>query len=204
MGSAVLILAGLAGLLVGAELLVRGASALAAGLGIRPIVIGLTVVSLGTSLPELAIGIDAARQGSPGLAVGNIVGTNLINLLFILGLAALLRPISFARPTLRFDLPAMTAASLALWLLALDGRLTRGDGIGLGVAGVAYTAGVLWTSRQEPEAPASVGQASTPVAAGGHRRPLRHLLALVAGIAVLIAGAELLVDGATEVARSRR
>jgi cation:H+ antiporter len=94
MWSALLILAGLAGLLVGAELLVRGSTALAFRLGIRPIVIGLTVVSLGTSLPELAIGIDAARQGSPGLAVGNIVGTNLINILFILGLSALLRPIT--------------------------------------------------------------------------------------------------------------
>jgi Ca2+/Na+ antiporter len=86
-----LILAGLAGLLVGAELLVRGSNALASRLGIRPMVIGLTVVSLGTSLPELAIGVDAARQGSPGLAVGNIVGTNLVDILFILGLSALMR-----------------------------------------------------------------------------------------------------------------
>ncbi|HET7518213.1 MAG TPA: sodium:calcium antiporter, partial [Actinomycetes bacterium] len=74
---------------MGAELLVRGSTALASRLGIRPMVIGLTVVSLGTSLPELAIGIDAARQGSPGVAVGNIVGTNLVNILFILGLGAL-------------------------------------------------------------------------------------------------------------------
>jgi cation:H+ antiporter len=72
--SALLIVAGLAGLLVGADLLVRGGAALAAQLGVKPIVVGLTVVSLGTSLPELAIGVDAVRQGSPGLAVGNIVG----------------------------------------------------------------------------------------------------------------------------------
>ena len=135
MSSALRILAGLAGLLVGAELLVRGATALASRLGIRPMVIGLTVVSLGTSLPELAIGIDAARQGSPGLALGNIVGANLINILFILGLSALIRPITFERPTLRFDLPAMTAVSLALWLLALDGSLARVDGIALLLAG---------------------------------------------------------------------
>ena len=83
MSSALLIVAGLAGLLVGAELLVRGAAGFAAQLGVRPIVVGLTVVALGTSLPELAIGIDAVRQGSPGLAVGNIVGANLINILFI-------------------------------------------------------------------------------------------------------------------------
>ena len=84
-------------------------------------VIGLTVVSLGTSLPELAVGIDAAVSGSPGLAVGNIVGTNLVNLLLILGLSAALVPVAFHRRTLRFDLPAMTVAALVLYLLALDG-----------------------------------------------------------------------------------
>jgi Ca2+/Na+ antiporter len=115
MWSALLILAGLAGLLVGAELLVRGATALATRLGIRPIVIGLTVVSLGTSLPELAIGIDAALQGSPGLAVGNIVGANLINILFILGLSALIRPITFERLTLRFDLWSQPAWRCGFW-----------------------------------------------------------------------------------------
>jgi cation:H+ antiporter len=134
--SAVLIAAGLAGLLFGADLLVRGASALASRLGVRPIVIGLTVVALGTSLPELAVGLDSVRQGSPGLAVGNIVGTNLVNILFILGLSALIRPIAFERRTLRFDLPAMTGASLALWLLALDGSLSAVDGTIL-CAGVA-------------------------------------------------------------------
>src|SRR5215831_8846488 len=112
MSSALLIVAGLAGLLLGADLLVRGGAALAAQLGVRPIVIGLTVVALGTSLPELAVGIDAVRQGSAGLAVGNIVGTNLVNILFILGFSALIRPIAFERRTLRFDLPAMTVASL--------------------------------------------------------------------------------------------
>ena len=107
MSSVLLLIAGLAGLLIGAELLVRGGSNLAIRLSITPIVIGLTVVSIGTSTPELAIGIDAARQGSPGLAVGNIVGTNLVNLLLILGISALIRPIpldsriSSVRPTRR-------------------------------------------------------------------------------------------------------
>jgi cation:H+ antiporter len=95
---------------LGADLLVRGGAALASHLGVRPIVIGLTVVAVGTSLPELAVGIGAVRQGSPGLAVGNIVGTTLVNILFILGPSALIRPIAFERRTLRFDLPAMTGA----------------------------------------------------------------------------------------------
>src|SRR5262245_32609329 len=102
MPDTLLIVGGLAALVVGAELLVRGGSGLAASLGIRPMVIGLTVVSLGTSVPELAIGIDAAVSGSPELAVGNVVGANLVNLLLVLGLSALLVPVVLERRTLRF------------------------------------------------------------------------------------------------------
>src|SRR5262245_20626220 len=145
-----LIVGGLAALIVGAELLVRGGSGLAARLGIRPMVIGLTVVSLGTSVPELAIGIDSALSGSPGIAAGNVVGTNLVNVLFILGLSALLVPVVFQRRTLTFELPAMTAAALALYLLSLDGTLGRADGLLLLVAGVAYTLVLLRISRREP------------------------------------------------------
>src|SRR5262245_46681362 len=138
MSSLLLIVLGLAALLFGAEVLVRGGTGLATWFGIRPMVIGLTVVSLGTSVPELAVGIDAAVSGSPGLAVGNIVGTNLVNVLFILGLSALLVPVMFQRRTLRFDLPAMTGAALALYLLALDGRLGRADGLLLLGGGAVY------------------------------------------------------------------
>jgi cation:H+ antiporter len=99
MPDVLLIAGGLAVLIVGAEFLVRGGTGLAAWLGIRPMVIGATVVSLGTSVPELAIGIDAALTGSPDLAVGNIVGTNLVNILLILGLSALLVPAAFRRRT---------------------------------------------------------------------------------------------------------
>jgi cation:H+ antiporter len=192
--SALLIVAGLAGLLAGADLLVRGGAALAGQLGIRPIVVGLTVVALGTSLPELAIGIDAVRQGSPGLAVGNIVGTNLVNILFILGLGALISPIAFERRTLRFDLPAMTGASLVLWLLAMDGTLTRVDGAVLCAGGVAYTAGVVWTSRRDPGGDDDVEPAE--------RQVLLRVLMVLAGLALVLVGAELLVDGAIDVARS--
>jgi cation:H+ antiporter len=160
-------------------------------------VIGLTVVALGTSLPELAIGIDAVRQGSPGLAVGNIVGATLVSILFILGLSALIRPIAFERRTLRFELPAMTAASLALWLLASDGSLSRVDGTILFLGGAAFTAGIVWTSRKEP-----VPEDYERTAARGRRGPLLHVLALVAGIALVLVGAELLVDGSVDVARS--
>jgi cation:H+ antiporter len=129
--SVLLLIAGLAGLLIGAELLVRGGSNLAIRLGVTPIVIGLTVVSIGTSMPELAIGIDAARQGSPGLAVGNIVGTNLVNLLLILGISALIRPIPLDSRILRFDLPVMAAAAVLVFIMARDGFLDRVDFIGV-------------------------------------------------------------------------
>jgi cation:H+ antiporter len=202
MPSGLLIVAGLAGLLIGADLLVRGGAALASGLGVRPIVVGLTVVALGTSLPELAIGIDAVRQGSPGLAVGNIVGTNLVNILFILGLSALIMPIAFERRTLRFDLPAMTAACLALWLLALDGSLSRVDGIVLCLGGVAYTAGIIWTSRQESASVLEDYESHSEQARRGGRGLLLRVLTMLAGIALVLAGAELLVDGSIDIARS--
>src|SRR5215813_1335080 len=184
MPSALLLVAGLAGLLVGADLLVRGGAALASHLGIKPIVVGLTVVAVGTSLPELAVGIDAVREGSPGLAVGNIVGTNLVNILFILGLSALIMPIAFERRTLRFDLPAMTAASLFLWLLARDGSLTRIDGTILFLGGAAYTAGIVWTSRRE-SAPVSADYASH-AARTTRRRLLLRILLLLAGIGLVL------------------
>src|SRR5262245_26181680 len=149
MTDALLIIGGLAALIVGAEVLVQTATNLASWLGIRPMMIGLTVVSLGTSVPELAVGIDAAGRGNGGLAVGNIVGTNLVNLLLILGLSAALIPIALHRATLRFDLPAMTAAALLLFVLAIDGRLTRPDGIILLLGGIAYTAGLVQVGRRE-------------------------------------------------------
>src|SRR5262245_57030373 len=195
MSSALIIVAGLAGLLVGADLLVRGGAAVASHLGVRPIVIGLTVVALGTSLPELAVGIDAVRQESPGLAVGNIVGTNLVNILFILGLSALIRPIAFERRTLRFDLPAMTVASLALWLLARDGIFGRTDGIILCLGGVAYTAGITWTSRRESAAvSADYASHSEQPAARSRRALVRRGVTMLAGIGLVLLGAEFLVD----------
>ena len=203
MSSALLVVAGLAGLLIGADLLVRGGAALASQLGVRPIVIGLTVVALGTSLPELAVGIDAVRQGSPGLAVGNVVGATLIGILFILGLSALIRPIAFERRTLRFDLPAMTGASLALWLLALDGSLSRVDGTILCLGGAAYTAGIIWTSRRE-SAPVHADYASQyeRTTSRGRRELLLRVLTLFAALGLVLVGAEFLVDGSIEVARS--
>ncbi|WP_370618446.1 calcium/sodium antiporter [Mumia sp. Pv 4-285] len=197
MSTALLMVLGLVGLVVGAELLVRGGSGLAARLGIAPITIGLTVVALGTSMPELAIGIDAARRDSAGLAVGNIVGTNLVNLLLILGLSAAIRPIGLASRTLRFDLPSMTAAALLVFVMGRDGTLTSFEGVVLLVLGVAYTYGVLRAGRADAKDDAV---AAPPVTTSGSL--LRDVLGLLAGLVIIVVGAELLVRGAVDAASS--
>lgn len=201
MNSGLLVAGGLVALIVGADVLVRAGTGLASWLGIRPMMIGLTVVSLGTSVPELAIGIDAAVSGSPGLAVGNIVGTNLVNILLILGLSAVLAPIALDRATLRFDLPAMTAAALLLYVLSIDGALTRPDGVILLLGGVAYTAGLVQVSRRETADP-DEGPAAIVAGAADRHRPVRHVLLLLVALVVVVIGAELLVDGAVSSART--
>ncbi|HKE50020.1 MAG TPA: calcium/sodium antiporter [Actinomycetes bacterium] len=203
MSSALLIVGGLAALTIGAELLVRGGTGLAAWLGIRPMIIGLTVVSIGTSVPELAIGIDAAVGGNTGLAVGNIVGTNLVNILFILGLSALLVPVAFQRRTLKFDLPAMTAAALVLYLLALDGTLGWADGLLLIAGGAAYTWALLRVSRRDHEE--MTADKTGPDATGRTQvshQPRHDTVTLLVGTLVIVLGAELLVNGAVSSAES--
>ncbi|WP_207223575.1 calcium/sodium antiporter [Pseudonocardia sediminis] len=195
---------GLALLLVGAELLVRSGSRLATRLGLSPMVIGLTVVSIGTSLPELAIGIDAARSSSPGLATGNIVGTNLVNLLFVLGLGALLRPVLFDRRTLRVDLPVMVVVTLLFFVLTRDGNLGPFDGALLLLVAVAYTVLIFRTNRREDmAAEAGVDEEGAHQEGDGPRGGAAlQLLVLVASVALVVVGAELLVDGAVQGARA--
>ncbi|MFD7072667.1 calcium/sodium antiporter [Nocardioides sp. NPDC059952] len=197
---ALLVIGGLLALLGGAELVVRAGTGLATRLAVRPIIIGLTVVSVGTSVPELAVGIDAALNGSPNLAIGNIVGTNLINFLFILGLSALLIPIAIDRRTLKFDLPAMIAVTLALFLMALDGVLTRLDGALLLAGAVAYTLGLIRVSRRET---ADVEEDYTGAVSASSERGLTRIgLSLVLGLALVVGGAELLVEGAVSAAHA--
>ncbi|GAA1651526.1 calcium/sodium antiporter [Catellatospora bangladeshensis] len=196
-----LIIAGLVALILGAEVLVKASAGLAARLGISPMIIGLTVVALGTSVPELAVGIDAALSGSPGLAMGNIIGASLVNLLLALGLSAALVPIVFDRATLRLDLPAMVEAALLLYLLSFDGSLTRPDGLILLLAGVTYTFGRIHAARHDVAG--SRGDTPNSAAEPVRRRgPLRQLLLMLLGVAVVVVGAELLVEGAAASARA--
>lgn len=210
---ALIFLAGLVVIIVGAEMLLRGASRIATLLGIRPIVIGLTVVSVGTSTPELAVGIAAAAEGRGALAVGNIAGTNIFNILFILGLSAAIRPLPLQLLSIRLDVPAMCAAALVLLLMAADGVLSRGEGLWLMAGAIGYTIALVRLSRRETPAmrrefaqeygPASVKPrpgAALPGSRWAHGA--WNAVLLLVGMAVTVLGAELLVSGAASIAQA--
>ncbi len=194
---------GLVTLTVGAELLTRGGARLAALVGIPPIIIGLTIVALGTSTPELAVGIEAALEGSGSLAVGNIAGTNTFNILFILGISALLLPLDLDIRAVRFDLPVMTAAAVTLMLMASDGLLTRTEGAVLVAAAVVYTFGIIRSTRRESRAVKAEFAGEYRLAPTPH--PMRDVASsfavLMVGIAIVVVGAKWLVDGAVDLAR---
>lgn len=204
MPSAVWILLGLAGLVGGAELIVRHGATLAARLGVPSILVGLTIVSLGTSAPELAVGIDAVRTGAGSLAVGNIAGTNVANLLLILGLSAAIRPLAIHRQTIRIDLPGMAIASVLLLVLCLDGQLTVLDGVVLVLAALIYIGLLIRTARREPPMVVAEYEAEYPHERPRHRigDPILRLVLVVAGIALVVVGAEWLVRGSVDLASS--
>jgi cation:H+ antiporter len=146
-GTFVLFLAGLGLLPAGAAALVKGASRLAAAFGLSGLVIGLTVVAFGTSAPELAVSLQAGLEGNPSIAVGNVVGSNILNVLLVLGACALILPLRVDRQLVRVDVPIMIGVSALLWLMALDGRLGFVDGALLWAGIVIYTAVAIQVSR---------------------------------------------------------
>lgn len=196
------VIGGLALLVVGAELVVRYGARLARAMGISPIVIGLTVVSIGTSAPELAVGVDSALKGAGSLIVGNIAGTNIVNLLLILGLSAAMRSLSLGLQTLRLDLPMMGGVALLLLVFTVDGAVDRVEGLVLVGVAIGYTfalfrfakkesAQVLAEYDTEYDRPRRAG--AWPLVAAG--------VMLVAGIVVIVLGAQFLVDGSVALAR---
>ncbi|MFN2322021.1 MAG: calcium/sodium antiporter [Trueperaceae bacterium] len=199
---ALLLAVGLAVLIGGAEVLVRGASRLALAVGLTPLVVGLTVVAFGTSAPELAVSIGAGRAGLDGLALGNVVGSNVFNVLFILGLTAVIAPLVVARQLVRLDVPVMIGASALVVALAADGRIGPLDGALLAVGLVAYLGWLLYAGRR-PKSEATTGNraGAAVVAPARPRARLAVDLGLVAGgLVLLVLGSRWLVDGATGVA----
>jgi cation:H+ antiporter len=192
--------AGIAGglllLAVSAEVLVKGAASLARRLGFSPLVIGLTVVSIGTSLPELVVSVEAALAGSGGLALGNVVGSNIANIALILGVAALIAPIAVQAQVVRTDAPILVAVSIGFIGLVWDGGLSRGDGMLLTAGIVAY---VFYTFRLAEAAPAHLQDEADATLSASHSPVLDGGLVAV-GMVGLIGGAHFLVTGAIEIA----
>jgi cation:H+ antiporter len=196
-------MAGLATLVAGAELMTRAGAQLAALVGISPVIIGLTVVAIGTSMPELAVGIEAALAGSGSLAVGNIAGTNTFNILFILGISALFMPLTLEVRAVKVDLPVMTVAAAALMLMSWDGLLTRLEGALLVGAGIVYTLWIIRDARRESRAVKAefAGEYWVPTTVDPMREAALRFGLLVLGIAVIVIGAGWLVDASVDLAR---
>jgi len=194
---------GLVALIAGAELLVRGASRVALSLGISPLVVGLTIVAIGTSSPEVAVSVGATLNGQTDIAVGNVVGSNIFNVLFILGASALIVPLVVNTQIVRQEVPIMIGASLLLLSFGLDGRIGRFDALWLLVLLVAYIVFLIVQSRRQHHADqASAAAAGIPAAAAGAKPMLPlQLLLIAAGLGLLVLGSGWLVDASVAFAK---
>ena len=199
-----LFIAGLFALIIGANLLVRGASQLALSLGLSPLVVGLTIVALGTSAPEMAVSVGAVLGGTTDLAIGNVIGSNILNVLLILGLSAVITPLVVHIQLIRQEVPIMIGASLLLLLMALDGQLSWLDGAVLLALLLAYTAFLVLQSRRETQAARDelAQQTSTSSIGGWASHGAVQVAVLLAGLGLLVLGADWLVDAATTFARA--
>ncbi|MEM6252252.1 MAG: calcium/sodium antiporter [Cyanobacteria bacterium P01_D01_bin.156] len=201
MTATVLLILGIAFLVGGADFLVRGASNLASMVRISPLVIGLTVVAFGTSAPELAVSLNAALNNQASLAVGNVVGSNICNVLLILGASAVVAPLVVAQQLIRLDVPIMIGVSGLLFFFGLDGRINSSDGIVLVLGGVGYTLFLLYQSRREtnPEVQSEYEQEYGSKEFSWSQVGV-ECAAFLGGMACLVVGSRLLVRGAVSIA----
>ncbi len=199
--------AGLAGLVVGADLLVRGAGKLALSFGISPLVVGLTIVAFGTSAPEVAVSVSAVLNGKADMAVGNVVGSNIFNVLFILGLSALIVPLVVNRQLIRQEVPIMFGVSLLMAWLVLDGRVQAWEGALLLAIMVGYTVFLIVQSRRETQSASAELQAldgdlAAPAPADWDARLPAQLALIATGLALLVLGSDWLVTAAVAFAQA--
>ena len=197
------VLVGLAILVAGGEGLVRGASGLALAAKVSPAVVGLTIVAAGTSTPELVVSVQSAINGNAGIAMGNVVGSNIFNICAILGLAALVSPLRVMGNTVRMEWPVMMLAALQLFLLARDGAVDRVEGGFLVAALIAFIAYAVWLGRNARTPTEAVGfdeMVTASFGATGGRALTYNLLAIVAGVGLLAGGSSLLVQGSVGIA----
>ncbi len=196
-----MLLAGLVLLYFGAEWLVRGSSRLALRSGVAPLVVGLTIVAFGTSAPEMVVSTKAALTGQGGIAIGNVLGSNIFNIAVILGLSAVIRPLVVQSQLVRFDMPVMIGVSLVCWWLFSDGTLARWEA-GLLFAGiVAYTGLNIVMARRE-KAPVVLDEFAAAAPTGVKEGSTgKDLLLILGGLVLLVAGSRFLVDAAIQMAR---
>lgn len=195
---------GLLALIAGATLLVRGASRLALFFGISPLVVGLTVVAFGTSAPEMAVSVGAVLDGRVDIAIGNVVGSNTFNVLFILGISALIAPLAVNIQLIRQEVPIMIGASLLLLLLGLDGRISWVDGMLLFGLLLAYTGFLVVQSRRETQAANDefTDALAPATATTWDRSPLVQVGLVIAGLGLLVLGSQWLVEASVAFARA--
>lgn len=198
--SFVIVVFGLALLVLGADWLVSGASRLAQRFGIPPLIIGLTIVSIGTSMPEITVSTTAALSGNTDLALGNVVGSNIFNVLLILGLASVILPLSVHVSLIRQEVPVMVGLSLLLLMLILDGILSRFESGVLLVLGLAYLLLLLMQAGRASRTSQNSG-VDLPDA-GNLLARIPALMLIAFGSIGLVVGAQLLVKGATDIALS--
>ncbi|MBU0901557.1 MULTISPECIES: calcium/sodium antiporter [Pseudomonas] len=201
----VYLIAGLVLLVAGAEVLVRGAAKLAAQFGIPPLIIGLTVVAFGTSAPETAVSVQAAFNSSGDLAIGNVIGSNIANVLLILGLTAVVAPLIVSRQLIRLDVPIMIGASLVVYALAWDGSLSRLDGALLFAGVLAYTGFLIISSRRDKSAVAEDDEFAKEFGLDEPAKPYAwaiNLGLIIAGLVLLVTGSNFLVESAVTMARA--
>ena len=199
-----LFVGGLVALVVGAELLVRGASKLALSFGISPLVVGLTIVALGTSAPEMAVSTGAVLNGQTDIAVGNVVGSNIFNVLFILGISALIAPLVVHKQVIRQELPIMLGAAILLLTMGWDGNITWLEAALLLVLTVVYTVFLIVQSRRATAAEsAEYNDEIAPAAPGAWDAKLPAQIGLiVVGLVFLVVGSDWLVSSAVVFAKS--
>lgn len=198
-----LFITGLILLVVGAEALVRGASRIAAALGVSPLIIGLTVVAFGTSAPELAVSFMSSLSGQSEIALGNVLGSNIFNVLFILGISALIAPLAVSQQLVRLDVPLMIGASILTFILGADGKIGRLDGMLLFSAFVAYTVFLIRKGRKEKKETDKERAKKFRYEKKSAKEllPLNGALVLL-GLGLLVVGSRWLVEGAVSIART--
>lgn len=197
-----ILVAGLVLLVAGAEFLVKGASRIATILHIPPLIIGLTVVAYGTSAPEMFVSVMSSFAGQGDIAMGNVVGSNICNVLLILGLSALVTPLIVTKQIIRSDVPIMIGISVLLLVFSLDGELSRVDGIILLIGGITYTLSLIYQSNKQG---VMEDEFTQEYSFNGRVTPnlwVKSILLVIVGLVLLILGSRWLVDSAVTIAKA--